>query len=62
MSAIDYRIDVRAQHHRFVVGHRVRLRISGGAASTLVPPREPVEVSIEAGPRSVLTLPGFGTD
>jgi predicted acyl esterase len=58
-TAIDYEIAIRADHHRFGPGHRVRLRISGGSSATLVPPAEPVTVTIHTGPASTLRLPAF---
>jgi predicted acyl esterase len=56
---VDYEIAVRADDHRFVAGHRLRLRISGGASTMLVPVAAPVTVTVEAGRGSVLAMPGF---
>lgn len=58
-QAIDYHIEVRPQHYRFRSGHRVRIRIWGGAMDTLVQPN-PVDVTIQTGSASRLSLPGFG--
>ena len=57
-EAFRLRIDVRAAHHRFVAGHRVRLRVSDGGRERLTAPPEPVQVTIATG-RSSLRLPGF---
>ena len=43
-------------------GHRVRLRVSGGAPSKLTPPPAPVTVTIETDGSAVLRLPGFTDD
>ena len=56
---IELRIDVRAAHHRFVAGHSVRLRVSGGGSARLTTPPAPVEVTGATG-SSTLRLPGFG--
>lgn len=47
--AADYTIEVRAQHYRFVAGHRLRLRIWGGASDTVVPVSAPVDVEVQTG-------------
>jgi predicted acyl esterase len=57
-ATIDYDITVRADHHRFLAGHRVRIRISGGSARTLVAP-DPVEVTLHLDGTSTFRLPGF---
>jgi uncharacterized protein len=57
-KALDYAIEVRAQHFRFVAGHRVRIRIWGGPTVNLVQP-DPVDVKIETDAHSTLTLQGF---
>ena len=54
----EYRIVMRANHHRFRVGNRVRLRVSGGAPSRLTRPPAPVTVTMETGAAAV-HLPGF---
>lgn len=57
-----FTMDVRADHHRFAAGHRVGVRLSGGAADTLVPNAEPVDVTITTGTAaSTLTLPVAGS-
>lgn len=56
--AIDYQIEIRAQHYRFASGHRVRLRLWGGSKDALIQP-SPVDVTVETGGHSTLTLPGF---
>ena len=56
----EYRISIRPAHHRFRVGGRVRVRLSGGRPSALTAPPTPVTVSIEAG-RAALRLPGFSS-
>jgi predicted acyl esterase len=53
-----YTIRIRAQHHRFAIGHRVRLRLSGASSQTLEPVKEPVDVTIHLD-RATLRLPGF---
>lgn len=58
-TPVEYRVSIRAHHHRFVAGHRVRVRVGGGRTTLLVPPPAPVTVSIETGPRATLRLPGF---
>ncbi len=58
-EAVDYEIDVRADHYRFAAGHSLRLRISGGPSDTLVPMETPVDVAISTGEASTLRLPGF---
>jgi hypothetical protein len=50
-------IPIRAADYRFVAGHRVRLRISGGKSSALVPVAQPVDVVLEVGAVSSLHLP-----
>ena len=57
--ADEYCVVIRAHHHRFRAGHRVRLRVSGGAPSRLEPPPAPVTVTLETGDTAVLRLPGF---
>ena len=58
-AACGLRIAVRPAHHRFLTGHAVRVRLSGGGSDRLTPPPEPVEVRIATG-ASTLRLPGFG--
>ena len=58
-APVGLRIDVRPAHHRFLTGHTVRVRLSGGGSDRLTPPQEPVEVRIATG-ASTLRLPGFG--
>ena len=57
-----FEIGIRAHHHRFVAGHRIRLRISGGPPAKLTAPPSPVTVTIETGPDAILVLPGYGAD
>lgn len=57
-KAVDYQIEVRAQHYRFKSGHRVRLRLWGGAEDALIQP-PPVDVKVETGSHATLRLPGF---
>jgi uncharacterized protein len=51
-------VAIRPAHHRFVAGHSVRLRVSGGGQERLTPPPEAVEIRI-ATAASTLRLPGF---
>ncbi|MEX5632637.1 CocE/NonD family hydrolase [Parafrankia sp. FMc2] len=53
-----FTVDIRAQHHRFAEGHRLALRLSGGAANTLTPNPSPVDVTLLVG-ISTLRLPGL---
>lgn len=55
-TAIDYVIPIRADHHRFVAGHSLRLRISSGKSDSLVPPAQPVDIAIHTGAASALYL------
>ncbi|MET0390747.1 MAG: CocE/NonD family hydrolase, partial [Polyangiales bacterium] len=57
-EAIDYAIDIRAQHYRFAAGHRVRIRVWGGPKSNVVQPSA-VDVTVETGPHSTLRMPHF---
>jgi uncharacterized protein len=43
-------ITIRPDHHRFVAGHQVKVRISGGAASALLPNPVPTTVTVHTGP------------
>jgi uncharacterized protein len=59
-AAIDYVIPIRADHYRFVAGDSVRLRISGGKSTALVPVTQPVEIVIQTGAQSTLYMaPGW---
>jgi predicted acyl esterase len=58
-EATEFRVDIRAHHHRFRAGNRVRVRVSGGSSSKLTPPPAPVTVTMETGRTAVLLLPGF---
>jgi hypothetical protein len=50
-EAIEYHVPIRAQHHRFVAGHRVRVRLGGGPPAKLTaPPRRSPSRSRPAGP------------
>ncbi|MFM2418619.1 MAG: hypothetical protein RL385_3342 [Pseudomonadota bacterium] len=53
-----YAIAIRAQHYRFLAGHRLRIRISGGKSDMLVP-SAPVNVSLTVGATATLRMPGF---
>jgi predicted acyl esterase len=55
-SAIDYVIRIRGEHYRFVAGHSVRLRISGGKSTSLVPVTEAVDIMLQTGSPSTLHL------
>ena len=57
----EYRIVIRAHHHRFRAGNRVRLRVSGGAASRLTRPPAPVTVTMETGATACCTSRGSRT-
>ena len=61
-EATEFRVSIRAHHHRFRAGHRVRLRVGGGAPSKLTPPPAPVTVAMETDGTVVLRLPGFTED
>jgi predicted acyl esterase len=52
----DYVVPIRAHHYRFVAGHSVRLRISGGKSTSLVPAATPVDIMIQTGSASTLHL------
>jgi predicted acyl esterase len=56
-EAVEYQIPIRAEHHRFMAGHRLRVRVSGGPSNMLVPTAEAVSVTITTGPDSSLRLP-----
>jgi predicted acyl esterase len=43
-----YDIVIRPDHHRFVAGHRLKVRISGGSAATLLP-GAPTTVTVHTG-------------
>jgi predicted acyl esterase len=59
-AAIDYVVPIRADHYRFVAGDSLRLRISGGKSTSLVPVAEPVDIAIQAGVPSALYMsPGW---
>jgi predicted acyl esterase len=57
-QAIDYHIEVRAQHYRFVAGHRVRIRLWGGAKDVLEQTAS-VDVTVDTGTHATLSMPGF---
>lgn len=57
-QAIDYTIDIRADHYRFFEGHSLRLRISGASKNTLVPVEDDVTITIDTS-ASTLEIPGF---
>src|SRR6185503_11857484 len=44
-----YDVVIRPDHHRFVAGHRVKVRLSGGSAAALVPTPEPTTVTVHTG-------------
>lgn len=54
---MDYEIAIRPDHHRFIAGNRLRLRISGGSSGILVPPPYPVDVTIYVDGASTLHVP-----
>ncbi len=54
---VDYAIAIRPQHHRFVAGHRVRLRVSGGPKESLAQPAA-VDVEVQTA-GSALDLSGW---
>jgi predicted acyl esterase len=55
-TAIDYVIAIRADHHRFVAGNSLRIRISGGDSMSLVP-AERVDIMLQTGEASTLHMP-----
>ncbi|MCK9899988.1 CocE/NonD family hydrolase [Frankia sp. Cpl3] len=57
-AVTTFEIGIRANHYQFAAGHRVAVRISGGAANALTPNATPVDVTIVTGAEgSVLRLP-----
>jgi hypothetical protein len=60
-QAIDYAIPIRAQHYRFAAGHRARIRLWAGAKADVVRPAA-VDVTVETGSHSVLSLPNFAAN
>jgi predicted acyl esterase len=58
-TVIEYHVPIRAQHHRFVAGHRVRVRLGGGAPTKLTSPQAPVTITLEAAGSMTVCLPGF---
>jgi putative CocE/NonD family hydrolase len=56
---VDYRVPIRPQHHRFVAGHCVRVRLGGGAPTRLTAPPDPVTITLAVA-SATLRLPGFG--
>jgi predicted acyl esterase len=52
-----FQVAVRADHYRFTAGHRLRVRVSGGSARSLVPVPAPVDITIQTGSASTLHLP-----
>ena len=61
-EVVEYRVPIRAQHHRFVAGHRVRVRLGGGVPTKLTAPPAPVTITLEPGAAVTLGLPGFAGD
>jgi hypothetical protein len=57
-EVVEYRVPIRAQHHRFVAGHRARVRLGGGAPTKLTAPPAPVTITLDTG-SATLRLPGF---
>jgi predicted acyl esterase len=55
-APIDYVVPIRAADYRFVVGHKVKLRISGAKSSRLTPVMQPVDIVVQAGAASTLHL------
>ncbi len=58
-ATVEYRVDIRAHHHRFRAGNRVGLRLGGGPPSKLTSPPAPVTVTMQTGGTAHLWLPGF---
>ncbi|SQE00453.1 Peptidase S15 [Parafrankia sp. Ea1.12] len=57
-TLITFDLQIRADHYRFAAGHRIAIRLSGGAADTLTPNPAPVDVTVATGTGgSVLHLP-----
>ncbi|KPM53373.1 peptidase S15 [Frankia sp. R43] len=57
-ESVTYTIPIRADDWQFAAGHRIALRISGGASSMLTQNSTPVDVAIATGAGgSALTLP-----
>jgi hypothetical protein len=53
-----FAVGIRADHYRFAAGHRIAVRLSGGAADTLTPNPTPVDVAVATGQAgSTLRLP-----
>ncbi|MEX5707128.1 CocE/NonD family hydrolase C-terminal non-catalytic domain-containing protein [Parafrankia sp. FMc6] len=53
-----FEIGIRPVHHRFAAGHRIGVRVSGGAADVLTPNASPVDVTVSTGPgTSTLAIP-----
>jgi len=61
-EATEYRVAIRAHHHRFRQGNRVRLRVGGGEPTKLTSPPAPVTVTMATGATARLRLPGFTGD
>jgi uncharacterized protein len=58
-ETVGYRVPIRPQHHRFVTGHRVRVRLGGGSPTKLTAPPGPVTITLQTGASATLRLPGF---
>ncbi|MCK9927709.1 hypothetical protein MXD62_11095 [Frankia sp. Mgl5] len=53
-----FEVGIRPVHHRFAAGHRIGVRVSGGAADVLTPDASPVDVTVSTGPgTSTLIIP-----
>ncbi len=57
-STDEYCVALRAHHHRFQSGHRIRVRISGGPPALLTPPDQPVAVTVLLDRTATLDLSG----
>src|SRR5262245_40459816 len=58
-ETLEYRVPIRAQHHRFVAGHCVRVRLGGGSSTKLTAPPAPVTITLVTEMAVTLRLPGF---
>jgi predicted acyl esterase len=56
-TAVDYVIAIRADHYRFVAGNSLRIRVSAGDSTSLVPPAARVDVMLQTGNASTLHMP-----
>jgi len=61
-ETVEFCVPVRPQHHRFLAGHRVRVRLGGGAPTRLTAPPKPVTITFASDARATLRPPGFTPD